>query len=69
MEGRRSWHLTLSSWRLWLRLEFSEGWMLLRSWEATDIKVIVSTKKHLVPSKHTVAIGGIDISFLCKNDC
>jgi hypothetical protein len=29
----------------------------------------VSTKKHLVPSKHTVAIGGIDISFLYKNDC
>jgi hypothetical protein len=22
-----------------------------------------------VPSKHTVAIGGIDISFLYKNDC
>lgn len=48
-------------------MEFSEELMLLllllKSWEATDIKVIVSAQEHLVHSKDTIANGGIDELF------
>ena len=44
-------------------MEFAEELVLLKSWEATDIRVIGSAKEHLVHSKHTLAIGGTDNLF------